>query len=292
MDIDKLRQIHRLLYQTPTTRRIINSKTGEVFKNNLEYDLCCGLEKINSFNKYNVYVEKYHDLTRIRTIILDFDGDNAYKDVYKASKLLQDYDIMNLVVNSTNKGYHLYIILPKPLNLLLTPNKSMNNEVFIKFIINLIGDYESLDKVNYGLYSNIRLVGSVHPKTGEVLRIEYAFAPFLDENTLKINPNYYMDKNEYFYNSFINSLSYLNKMEKMNNIIKSRSKYSNFGKAVVDLRQYFDGKSFDGGRSKWCVCPFHDDKHASLHVYEKIAICEVCGRIDFEDIKKHFNIGV
>ena len=50
MDIDKLRQIHRLLYQTPTTRRIINSKTGEVFKNNLEYDLCCGLEKINSFN--------------------------------------------------------------------------------------------------------------------------------------------------------------------------------------------------------------------------------------------------
>lgn len=292
MDIDKLRQIHRLLYQTPTTRRIINSKTGEVFKNNLEYDLCCGLEKINSFNKYNVYVEKYHDLTRIRTIILDFDGDNAYQDVYKASKLLQDYDIMNLVVNSTNKGYHLYIILPKPLNLLLTPNKSMNNEVFIKFIINLIGDYKSLDKVNYGLYSNIRLVGSVHPKTGEVLRIEYAFAPFLDENTLKINPNYYMDKNEYFYNSFINSLSYLNKMEKMNNIIKSRSKYSNFGKAVVDLRQYFDGKSFDGGRSKWCVCPFHDDKHASLHVYEKIAICEVCGRIDFEDIKKHFNIGV
>ena len=38
MDIDKLRQIHRLLYQTPTTRRIINSKTGEVFKNNLEYE--------------------------------------------------------------------------------------------------------------------------------------------------------------------------------------------------------------------------------------------------------------
>ena len=62
---------------------------------------------------------------------------------------------------------------------------------------------------------------------------------------------------------------------------------------VIDgKRQYFDGKSFDGGRSKWCVCPFHDDKHASLHVYEKIAICEVCGRIDFEDIKKHFNIGV
>ncbi len=292
MDIDKLRQIHRLLYQIPTTRRIINSKTGEVFKNNLEYDLCCGLEKINSFNKYNVYVEKYHDLTRIRTIILDFDGDNAYQDVYKASKLLQDYDIMNLVVNSTNKGYHLYIILPKPLNLLLTLNKSMNNEVFIKFIINLIGDYKSLDKVNYGLYSNIRLVGSVHPKTGEVLRIEYAFAPFLDENTLKINPNYYIDKNEHFYNSFINSLSYLSNMEKINNIIKSRSKYSNFGKAAVDLRQYFDGKSFDGGRSKWCVCPFHDDKHASLHVYEKIAICEVCGRIDFEDIKKHFNIGV
>ena len=99
----------------------------------------------------------------------------------------------------------------------------------------MIGDYESLDKVNYGLYSNIRLVGSVHPKTGEVLRIEYAFAPFLDGNTLKINPNYYMDKNEYFYNSFIDSLSYLNKMEKMNNIIKSRSKYSNFTKSSLKL---------------------------------------------------------
>lgn len=290
MNYEKLEKICKLLYQTPTTRVIIDSITGEVYKNHLTNNLICGLEKINKLGKYNVYVKKYQNITNIRTIILDFDNNNAYEDVYNASALLEKHKIMNLVVNSTNKGYHIYILLPKPLNFCLTPNKNMNNELFTRFIINLIGDYESLDKANWGLYSNIRLLGSVHPKTGKILRVEYAYAPFVYEDTLKVKPEYYMEKNHYFYDSFVKSLSYLENMDKINNIIKTRSRKVSYTNNAIDLRELFDGKSYDGGRSKWCVCPWHNDNHASLHVYEKIAFCSVCGKIDFRDIKEHFNI--
>lgn len=289
MDIEKLNMIHKLLYQLPTNRKVINSNDGNVIINETTNNLSCGLEKINNKKCYNVYVEKYHDKTMIKTLILDFDGDKSKDDVYKASELLSKNNIMNVIVNSTNKGYHLYVLLPKPINFLLTKNKNTNDKIFKNFILNLIGDYNTLDKVNYGLYSNIRLIGSIHPKTNKVLKIEYAYTPYLNNN-LKVDYKYYKINNEYFNKSFIKSLSFLEYNKKINNIIKNKYKINNYSKSPVDLREYFNGKSYDGGRSKWCVCPFHDDNHASLHVYEKVAYCEVCGSIPFEDIKKEFNL--
>lgn len=290
MNYEKLEKICKLLYQTPTTRIIINSETNEVYKNQLTNNLICGLEKINKVGKYNVYVRKYQDITNIRTIILDFDNNNAYDDVYNASALLEKHKIMNLVVNSTNKGYHLYILLPKPLNFCLTGNKNMNNKIFTDFIINLIGDSESLDKANYGLYSNIRMIGSTHPKTRKVLLCTYAYAPFVYEDTLKVKPEYYMNKNHYFYDSFVKSLSYLNNVERINNTIKTRSRKVRYTNNAIDLRELFDGKSFDNGKSLWTKCPWHNDTHPSLHVYEKVLFCSVCGQIPFKKIKEHFNL--
>lgn len=288
VDIDNLKRIYKLVYQPLTVRRIIKD-TGEVYSSKKVTDLTCGLLKGNKNGNYNFYVEKYYDKTNIRTIILDYDGDNAKNDVYNTSILLANNKIMHFIVNSTNKGYHLYILLPKPVNFQLTASKRLNNKIFINFIINLVGDSESLDKANYGLFSNIRQLGSVHPKTGKVVRVEYAYAPFIDKD-LKINLDYYNTHNDYFNRALLKSFQLLIYKDKINSIIKSRKRIRRYSNDVIDLRTLFNGKSYDGGRSIWAQCPFHDDDKPSLHVYEKTAYCMVDGYIPFEKIKEYFNL--
>lgn len=287
IDIEKLKKIYNLLYQKPTIRRVIHDETQKV-KSNLLTDLTCGLEKINNNKHYNVYVQKYYDPTKIRTIILDFDGSKSKEDVKNVSNLLEDKDIMHLIVDSTNKGYHIYIILPKYLNFQLNPSRNLNNKVFTNFIINLIGDYKSLDKTNYGLFSNIRQIGSVHPKTGKIIRVKYAYTPYLNED-LKINDIYY-NKIDIIYEPFKKSLSFLKYKNYIDNAIKHRDKYVSYSNNYLDLRTLFNGKSYDGGKSIWCKCHWHSDNKPSLHVYEKAAYCQVCGQISFDMIKKEFNL--
>lgn len=289
MDIEKLKKIYKLVYQSPTMRRIIDNDTGEVYISKIVTDLTCGLEKGNNSGHYNFYVEKYHDITNIRTIILDYDGENSIKDLEYVSSKLRLNNIMHIIVNSTNKGYHLYILLPKPLNLQLKPNKNFNNRIFTNLILNLVGDSNTLDKANYGLYSNIRQLGSVHPKTGKVLRVEYAYTPYID-NEFRINKDYYNKPNDYFNKALVNSFSFIKYTDRINNIIKSRYREHNYSNNHIDLRDLFEGKSYDGGKSKWCKCPFHNDNNPSLHVYEKKAYCQVCGEIPFKKIKKYFNL--
>lgn len=293
VDIEKLKQIYNLLYQKPTIRRIIHSDTHKV-KSALLTDLTCGLEKINNNGHYNVYVEKYHDPTNIRTIILDYDGNNAKYDVKMTSSYLKHQSLMHLIVNSTNKGYHIYIILPKFINFQLSASRNFNNKVFTNFILNLVGNRKSLDTVNYGLYSNIRQIGSVHPKTGEILRVEDAYVPYITDD-LKIKPEYYSNditNDAYYsiYDAFKQSLSFIKYKNLIDSAIKYRDRYKKFNDSHVDLRTLFNGKSYDGGKSIWCKCHWHSDNKPSLHVYEKVAYCQVCGEIPFDKIKSEFNL--
>lgn len=278
--------IYKEIYQSPTMRTIVNTN-GDVLLNKLVYDLTCGITECEKKypNQLNFYVEKYYDKTRIKCIILDFDGNNAYQDIMGIALHLKNKGVHHYVVDSTNKGYHLYILLPKPLNFILTENKRTNNQIFVRFVLELIdGDRPSLDKSNYGLFTRIRQLGSTHPKTGKKVDIVIGFK------------NYAIEK--YYYNSMVNyyiiecfekAIAPLKYKEKINNAIKKRSKYNSY-ESHVDLRTLFDGKSFDGGKSKWCKCRWHNDNKPSLHVYEKVAYCQVCGLIPFTEIKKEFNL--
>lgn len=300
MDLTKLRQIYNIAYQNPTLRRVIDTKSDKIYTNVLS-DLTCFLEKGNNAKHYHFYVTKYYDLSNVRTLIIDFDNNDsnkAYDDIKFVSNILQDKEIIHFVVDSTNKGYHLYIILPKPVNFLLTRYRNTNNRIYKKFIHNLIcidtenKEYrlDSLDEVNNSLFSNIRQIGSVHPKTGKILKIVYAFGN-MDSN-LKINHHYVNDKitNEYIYRAFVGAVNFFIYKNKIDNIIKSRYKHKSYTNDAIDLRTLFNGKSYDGGKSIWTKCHWHNDEKPSLHIYEKVAFCEVCGMIPFNKIKEEFNL--
>lgn len=129
----------------------------------------------------DIYVTKYPKSRLIDTVILDFDSEDiekAYKDVKKLHNYLKIHGLNSVIVKSGSKGYHIYIeIAPFLFNDTNIRKVSDWNSYFNAFVCFLIHDgesyYPTLDQVNFsaGLNGNIRLIGSIHPKTGEKCEI-------------------------------------------------------------------------------------------------------------------------
>ena len=142
------------------------------------------IEKVLASQKpsEDVYITKYPKNCLVQTIILDFDAENL-DDAYKDVNRMRNYLTMNghncVIVSSGSKGYHLYIQIA-PFLFKDTEIRRIGNwrSYFNAFVCFLIHDgnktvYPTLDKVNFsaGLNGNIRLIGSIHPKTGNKCEI-------------------------------------------------------------------------------------------------------------------------
>lgn len=229
----------------------------------------------------NTYIEKYPNESAIDKLVLDFDMDDAGDKsivgnyVMKLSNYLKELKISHFIEDSTNKGYHVFIFLGKDYNFNINKRFKYNNKMFKAFVYNLLGDYtEFLDDVNVGMKTNIRMLGSVHPKTGKCV------SPVLMK--------------DYNYNShpFIEEC-YYNAMDSVPEI-----KYHGHWKEVVDYKGGFidlrtlpwDNVKRASNNSIWCCCPWHDDKSPSLRVYEKSAFCMKCGPVPFSKVCDYFGI--
>lgn len=239
-------------------------------------------KKLNqNINYLNSYIEKYPNENKINNFYLDFDGESSQvkKDVIKVVNLLRDKNIGYFVENSTNKGLHVIIFLDKEFDFTLHNQFQYNNKMFKNFIFNLIGgDYTTLDKVNMGLRTNLRLLYSIHPKTRmQVLPVDY-WKPE-KTNTKYIDECYVKAKNS------IPEIKYKGHWKKINTFEGCK------GAPLINLHDLpWNDISYKDGRRLYCKCPWHSDNHASLVVYSKAAFCYVDGRIPFEKIKDYFNL--
>ena len=142
------------------------------------------IEKVLAQQKASedIYISKYPKNRLVETIILDFDSvdlDEAYDDVSKMRNYLTYNGHNCVIVRSGSKGFHLYIeiapFLFKDTELRKIENWGSFFNAFVCFLIHDgdITNYETLDKVNFsaGLNGNIRLIGSIHPKTGDKCEI-------------------------------------------------------------------------------------------------------------------------
>lgn len=235
----------------------------------------------NQSENEDVYVTKYPKSRLIDTIILDFDSEDineAYKDVKRMSNYLKKNGLNTVIVKSGNKGYHCYIeIAPFLFNDTNIRKVSDWNEYFNAFVCFLIHDgetyYPTLDKVNSsaGLNGNIRLIGSIHPKTGE--KCEIVEGEFLkDYKVTKIQDS--AQRTAYA------------KME-----IKQEDKKRQLKSTKVvdgtdpimnnDLREVFkdltgEVKVYPKGYA-YCKCIKHNDNHPSLLVTKEWFSCSGCG---------------
>lgn len=229
----------------------------------------------------DVYITKYPRSRLIDTIILDFDSDDinlAYVDVNRMRNYLKVNGINSVIVFSGSKGYHLYIQISPFLFKDTEWRNGINwNSYFNAFVCFLIHDgrstYETLDKVNFsaGLNGNIRVIGSLHPKTKKRCEIiegsfesEYHLTELQDEAQKKAYLKCEIVEEE-------------KKQIKKSQVIRGDDPIKN-----NDLRDVFreitgDIKIYPKGYG-YVSCPEHGvDAHPSLLVTKEWFSCSACG---------------
>ena len=131
----------------------------------------------------DLYITKYGKDGVVWNIILDFDSEDdkeiAWNDCLTVSKFLERKGIDCVIVDSTNKGYHLYVQIPPTNFKFFNHNPIEEPSLFFKYyVIELLQlasfKLNSLDEVNFNasLDGNIRVIGSKHPKTNQVVYIK------------------------------------------------------------------------------------------------------------------------
>lgn len=229
----------------------------------------------------DIYVTKYPKSRLIDTIILDFDSENldeAYNDVCRLRNYLKINGLNSVIVKSGSKGYHIYIeIAPFLFNDTNIRKVSDWGKYFNAFVCFLIHDgesgYPTLDNVNFsaGLNGNIRLIGSIHPKTGE--RCEIIDGEFLkDYKVTEIQDS--AQRTAY-------AKMEIKRDERERQLKTQIVDGGNDPILVNDLRDVFrdltgDIKIYPKGYG-YCCCPEHNDKHPSLLVTKEWFSCSGCG---------------
>ena len=230
----------------------------------------------------DIYINKYPSDKLIDTLILDFDSADdlqcALDDVSKCALLVEDeHHLDTAIVESGSKGYHLYIRIP------LTDFKgygkpSVTKNIFNKFIENIIGgadEYRTLDKINFssGLKGNIRVVGSIHPTTGNECRL------LEDYNNWELN-------HEYTTRCLSSAVEYafVKEEERKSKLASIKTLPVEYGNDYIrdnDLRELlprlFGGDIRHFSHYSMMRCPFHDDNHPSLMVCKEWFKCKGCG---------------
>lgn len=131
----------------------------------------------------DVFITKYPRDRLIDTIILDYDSEKpslAWKEARKLKGYLTKQGHNVFLVDSTNKGVHLYCEIAP---VLFKNSKGDKRNVkdwdkfFKDFVYYLIHDeakdHKCLDSINLnaGMNGNIRLIGSLHPTSGKALTV-------------------------------------------------------------------------------------------------------------------------
>ena len=250
------------------------------------------LNKMISHQKSNedMFITKYAEDGIVSCIILDFDDEdashsNAFRDAKKVQRYTAKKGLNTVIVSSTNKGYHVYIQLPPRYFGDGKNDVGVDRNIwFNKFVEYIINNrkfkYATLDSTNTsaGLRGNIRIIGSVHPKTQE--RVHIVDGEFLDF----IEPNdYEWDCMQRSY-AFAETEPMVTEANRKEKIRELKDRFYD-GQEVIennDLRilmpQIFGGdvKSFKKGYI-YMQCPFHNDSSPSCFVDKEKYFCRSCG---------------
>ena len=250
------------------------------------------LQKLLNHQKSNenFFITKYAEDGIISCVILDFDDEdashtNAYKDARKVQRFTGKKGLNTIIVSSTNKGYHVYIQLPPRYFGNGTDDIGVNRDVwFNKFVEYLIDNrrfkYSTLDSTNTsaGLRGNIRIIGSIHPKTQE--KVHIVQGEFLD----------WIDPSDWEWECMQKSYTYAENKPKVEEANKKelhrklRNKLHD-GQEMIDnhdlrvlMPQIFGGevKTFKKGYI-YMQCPFHNDSSPSCFVDKERYYCRSCG---------------
>ena len=231
----------------------------------------------------DVFVTKYPSGRLIKYLILDFDSkENKNISLKESKRMLNFFENEGhpcVLVDSTNKGYHLYIKI-SPFLFRDEGNRVANwklfFEEFVRFMLNSSSrlPYTSLDDINTsaGMGGNIRLIGSIHPSTGK--RVSIIQGEFNDD---VLPPTPLQDFAQ------IVAYNYCEECEKttQKSATKTKVVWSVDPCKENDLREIFPAIFHEDVKEYsdyvMMCCPFHQEKHESLRIGKEWYKCYACG---------------
>ena len=231
----------------------------------------------------DIYIQKYGDLVQV--LIFDFDAEGNIEEALIDAERCFNYFNRNganaVLVKSGNKGYHLYVQI-QPFSFSSEKwniTEKCENYWFRFLIQGLLREFDwdlpTLDKTNTsaGLNGNIRVVGSVHPKTNEQCKVIMGkFKEFQD-------PVPILDEALKWSWERVKTMEEFN-LKKKNQRSKQLRFDNGFDPLSVDLRDVFrrltDVKEYASG---YCFanCLWHNDTNPSLLITSKFYSCGSCG---------------
>lgn len=259
--------------------------------------LCFGNEHLQKILKHqnkneDVFITKYANDGVVSCLILDFDDDSdnhnrAYRDAKRLQKWTDRHDLNTVIVSSTNKGYHIYVQIPPRFFGDGKTDVGVDRDIwfskFVEYIINIRKfKFKTLDATNTsaGLRGNIRVIGSIHPKTQqEVHIVDGDFVDFVEPNKFEwdcLNRAY----------AFAETTPKIKEANRKQILRDLRSKKHN-GQEMIDnhdlrtiMPSIFGGeyKTFKKGYVMM-QCPFHNDSNPSMVVTKDYYYCksDSCG---------------
>lgn len=236
----------------------------------------------------DVFVSKYPKNRLVQFLILDFDSKDdkslVNREVTKLKNQLTRQGHNCVIVDSTNKGLHLYIQIA-PVLFKSNGNWQMDDwgtffrnfqDYFLKRskVCDGLVDFVTKDPINSraGLNGNIRLIGSIHPVTGETVKI-------IDGSFKEIQvPTHWQDKAlRVAYEMCDIQQEHMNYQRKLKTqIVDGIDPIAN-----NDLREVLPAitgneiKIFSRGYG-YMICPFHNDHNPSLLVTKDWYSCSSC----------------
>ena len=243
----------------------------------------------------DLFITKYAKSDVVWNIILDFDSEDdkelAYHDALVLRRFLAKKGINVVIVDSTNKGSHCYIEIP-PTNFRKFGDDDIEEpSLFFKHYIQELCKidqfkYKTLDEVNFNasLDGNIRLIGSTHPKSKQVVYISDGFFHDINEDL-----DYY--ETAMHYHTQVIRVAYEKYCKQLEEIETKRLQYADRLKTEddllsLDLRDVFQNifslhKVRKYGNTIWCCCPFHEtsESHPSFCITPSHYFCasDNCG---------------
>lgn len=231
----------------------------------------------------DIFITKSPKDRLIDTIILDYDSEKpslAWKEARKLKGYLTKQGHNVFLVDSTNKGVHLYCEIA-PILFKDAVGGRMGVEDWDKFFKDFVyylihdeaKDHKCLDSINLnaGMNGNIRLVGSVHPSTGE--KVSIVDGEYIGEQT----PTQLQSKSlvRAWHKADIEQKDLQRKLKKTKVIGGNDPIEANDLREVLPRVTGEDIKMYNRGYG-YMICPFHDDHHPSLLVTKNWFSCASC----------------
>lgn len=226
-------------------------------------------------------------------LILDFDykgnREVAYNEVKHIKTEFEKSGIESMIIDSTGKGYHLYVNINTKFNYF--DDYEYDKKLYVEFIEELLQEHniniyslQSYDKKAEGLGRRMKCIGTTHPRTNSILQIAEGN---IDNVTGKRGKFIITQVLNRAYQTIQDEKRKDEKADEIDQYLREKHKaeFKNY-ECDIEIDQIYPAENSNGT----LCCPYHNDSNPSAYIShangKAYLHCSTCGKTWFTATNK------